>query len=232
MPRATFEGLTALREQPAYPLHEAAKLARVAPATLRTWVLGRNYRTSAGSRHWPRLITPADSRHCILSFNNLVEAHVLRALRTIHGSEVRQIRAALKYAASELEIDRLLLSEQLETNGGDIFLRKLGSLINLSRSGQLALKEMLEKHLQRVLRDSSGFPIKLYPFVREDGGQARVIAIDPAIGFGRPIVASKAISTQTIVDRIDSGEAPEALAEDYGLHLSEITEAVVYERAA
>ncbi len=232
MSRATPGRIHAIREQPAYPLFEAARYARVAPATLRTWVLGRDYRTASGSRHWPRLIVPADARNCVLSFNNLVEAHVLRALRTIHGSEVRQIRSALTYAAKELKIERLLLSEELHTHGGDIFIEKLGALIDLSHSGQLALRQVLEKHLQRVERDSSGFPIKLFPFVADDGTAERVIAIDPAVGFGRPIVASKAIATQTIVDRIDAGESPAALADDYGLTVGEITEAVVYERAA
>jgi uncharacterized protein (DUF433 family) len=35
-----------------------------------------------------------------------------------------------------------------------------------------------------------------------------------------------------IVDRIDAGESPEELAADYGRELTEIEEAVVYERAA
>jgi len=230
--RAATARVRNLRDQPAYPLHEAARYARVVPATLRTWVLGRKYQTSAGPREWPRLITPADQPHCLLSFNNLVEAHVLRSLRTMHGSQIPQIRSALRYAAQELGIDRLLLSRELQTGGGDLFIERLGQLINLSQSGQLALKAVLEQHLKRVARDSAGLPIKLFPFVLDDGRSGRVIAIDPAIGFGRPIVASKGIATQTIVERIDAGEALEALADDYGMPVEELTEAILYERAA
>lgn len=61
---------------------------------------------------------------------------------------------------------------------------------------------------------------------------ARPIAIDPAVGFGRPIVVSKSIGTGTIAGRIDAGEAVADLASDYGLSEAEIEQAVLYERAA
>jgi uncharacterized protein (DUF433 family) len=37
---------------------------------------------------------------------------------------------------------------------------------------------------------------------------------------------------QAIADRIDAGESPEELAEDYELQVNEIEQAVLYERAA
>ena len=36
------------RDNPAYSIAEAARYARVAPGTLRTWVNGRSYTTRAG----------------------------------------------------------------------------------------------------------------------------------------------------------------------------------------
>lgn len=222
-----------VRNRPAYPLTEAARYVRVAPATLRSWVLGRRYVTRQGHRQWSPLIKPADRTHVLLSFNNLVEAHVLRALRTTHGSPIPQIRTAINYASRELGIERLLLSEELQTSAGDLFLSRLGQLINLSRSGQLAMRKMLEGHLRRVERDLSGMPLRLLPFVStEDGNAPRLITIDPAIGFGRPILSSRGIATSTIVERIDAGEEVAAVAEDYGVTSDEVTEAVIYERAA
>lgn len=221
-----------LRGRAAYPLTEAARYLRVPPATLRSWVLGRPIRSSGGSRYWQPLIRPADSKNCLLSFNNLIEAHVLRALRTGHGSRIPQVRNALKYAASELGIERMLLSKKLSTNAGDIFLEHFEQLINLSHSGQLVLREMLAAHLKRVERDSAGLPRRLFPFVADDRRTDHIIAIDPAIGFGRPIIRSKAIATKTIADRIDAGESPEAVAADYDLSRDEIVEAIVYESAA
>jgi uncharacterized protein (DUF433 family) len=94
------------------------------------------------------------------------------------------------------------------------------------------MRKVLEAHLKRVERDVTGLPIRLFPFVVEDGQTKPVVAIDPAVGFGRPIIQRKAIATKTIVDRIDAGESPEAIAEDYDLERLEIDEAILYERAA
>lgn len=222
-----------LRDRPAYPLTEAARYVRVAPATLRSWVFGRPYPTATGRRHWHPLITLADHRGGLLSFNNLVEAHVLRSLRTSHGTPVPQIRTALSYATNELGIERVLLSRQLSTNAGELFLNHLGLLINLSRSGQLAMRQLLESHLRRVEWDAADLPRRLFPFVRpEDGVGLRLITIDPAIGFGRPVISRLGVATQVVVDRIDAGEAPADVAADYGLERAEVDEAIFYERAA
>jgi uncharacterized protein (DUF433 family) len=95
------------------------------------------------------------------------------------------------------------------------------------------MRAVLESHLKRIEWDADAFPARLHPFVRtESADSACRVAIDPNIGFGRPIILSRGISTRVIVDRIDVGESPEDIAEDYGLSIEEIEEAVVYERAA
>ncbi|MCG8607182.1 DUF433 domain-containing protein [bacterium] len=164
-----------------------------------------------------------------LPFNNLAEAYVLRSLRHEHGVSIRAVRAALDYAQSKFKIDRLLLNKGLLTAAGDLFLRKYGELINLSRSGQLALRKMLEAHVQRIDWESN-LPLRLYPFI--DFDTERLIVIDPAIGFGRPYLIRRGISTAAVVNRIDAGESLEAVADDYGMDGTEIELAILYERAA
>lgn len=221
------------RDMPAYPVTEAAGYVRVAPATLRSWVMGRAYATRSGTRRFHPLIMPADRERRLLSFNNLVEAHVLRALRTTHGTAIPQIRKALDYAERELGVGRLLLSPELCTDSVDLFLDRYGELINLSRSGQLAMKAMLTLHLKRIERDEASLPMRLYPFVHGETVETpHHIAIDPDIGFGRPIIRRRGVATQVIVDRIDAGETVEEIAEDYGLDHEEVEEAILYERAA
>ena len=221
------------RDLPAYPVVEAALYVRIAPATLRSWAVGRGYETSRGTRRFQPLLSLADPRQRLLSFNNLIEAHVLRGLRTAHGTPIASIRKALHYAERELGVDRLLLSPELCTDKRDLFLERYGELINLSRSGQMAMRAVLESHLKRIEWDGDAFPMRLYPFVRsESGASPRHVAIDPDIGFGRPILLSRGISTRAIVDRIDAGESAEEVAQDYGLTLLEVEEAVLYERAA
>jgi hypothetical protein len=47
-----------------------------------------------------------------------------------------------------------------------------------------------------------------------------------------PVLARRSISTTVIAERIDAGEAVDELAADYDLAVSEVEEAVLYERAA
>jgi uncharacterized protein (DUF433 family) len=221
------------RDAPAYTVAEAARYLRLPAATLSAWALGRQYPTAEGGARFCPLIPPASRKPLLLSFWNLIEAHVLRSLRTEHGVSVPALRSALDYAEKELSIERLLLRPELRTNAGGVFLENYGALIELSASGQLAMRRVLEEHLKRIEWDRSKFPVQLYPFLPAgEAEKERPIVIDARLAFGRPVLASKSISTRAIADRIDAGEPVADVAADYGLDASEIEQAAVYERAA
>ena len=133
------------RERPRYrSLYAGRSRALFAPlpATLRSWVLGRDYPTAEGGGAFPPLIRPASKRPPLLSFPNLIEAHILRSLRTEHGVPVKALRDALAYAQKTLGIDRLLLRPELRATAGKVFLDRYGELIDLSASGQLAMRQL------------------------------------------------------------------------------------------
>lgn len=221
------------RNQPSYPLAEAARYLKLPSATLRAWTLGRPYPTTQGSGHFRPLIRPAAANPPLLSFWNLIEAHVLRALRTEHGVSISAVRKAVDFAEKQLGVDRLLLRPDLRSDAGQLFLERYGQLVNLSASGQLAMRQVLDAHLARVNWDNARFAFRLHPFVLADVPSSEMpIAIDPSIAFGRPVVLSRGVSTAAIVARIDAGEDPSAVALDYGLSTAEVEQAVVYERAA
>jgi uncharacterized protein (DUF433 family) len=221
------------RDVAAYLLAEAARYLRLPAATLRSWVLGRRYPTAEGHAEFPPLIRPASRRPPLLSFSNLIEAHVLRSLRTEHGVSVKALRSALDYAENALGVSRLLLRPELRAEAGRVFLDRYGELIELSASGQLVMRWLFEEHLKRVEWDRSQFPARLYPFVSALApSEERPIVIDPSIAFGRPVVLRRAISTSAIAERIDAGEAVDDIAADYDLGPWEIEQAALYERAA
>ena len=85
------------RELPGYTIADASRYLHVPKATLRSWFLGRTYPRGGGVAEFGRLLTPAGRAAPQLSFLNLVEAHVLRALRTEHE------RRAAKYAGGLAE---------------------------------------------------------------------------------------------------------------------------------
>lgn len=166
-----------------------------------------------------------------LSFSNLIEAHVLRSLRTVHGVPLLHVRKALAYAERELKFDQLLLREELRTAGGQLFLDRYGELMNLSASGQLAVRKVFEAHLTRI-EWGRHRAVRLYPFLVSESADAKPVVIDPLISFGRPVVSKAFVSTRSIVDRIDAGETVEDIARDYDLTREEVEEAVVYDWVA
>jgi uncharacterized protein (DUF433 family) len=225
---------TDIRDQPAYTLAEASRYLKVAPATLRSWFVGRPYPRGTGVAHTSPLMRPASTPPPTLSFWNLIEAHVLRSLRTDHGVSMDALRKAIRFAQSQLQIERLLLSTELRTDAGKLLLERYGQLIELSASGQLAMRHLFNAHLARVEWDQWKFPAKLFPFAASGLTPAtdRVVAISAHVAFGRPVLNRSGVTTGTIAQRIDTGETAADLAEDYGLTVAEIEEAVLYERAA
>ncbi len=216
-----------LREMPAYGINEAAHYLGIPKATLRSWVLGRPYLTATGRRFFKPIIDLPDREQRLLSFVNLVEAHVLDAIRRAHGVALWRVRKALEYLKKELASKHPLAEQEFVTDRVDLFVEMFGQLVNISREGQLVIKDLIKAHLKRVERDTSGLPIRLYPFTRErKPDEPKIIVIDPQISFGRPVLAGTGIATTIIAQRYKAGESIEELAEDYGRSRSEIEEAI------
>jgi uncharacterized protein (DUF433 family) len=219
-----------LNEVPRYSIREAARYLRMPESTLEKWVAGRTYPSAEGEKFWPPLMSrpnPGDPR---LSFSNLIEGHVLSALRRQYRVKVPTIRTAMDYAERELGERRVLLSKNLRVTKGNIFLEFLNGLINVGRGGQKAMPEILDAYLERIEWNEAGVPLQVFPFTRTGHHNApKVIAINPQIAFGRPIVGSRAISTASIAERFRAGESIQDLAEDYDLEAAEVEEAIRFE---
>jgi len=143
------------------------------------------------------------------------------------------VRRAVAYAEEEFGIDRLLISDQLEAAPGEMFLREYGRLTSLTYSGQFAIEAVLRKFLHRLTRDVRGLPMRLYPFISPNAyDDRRVIVIDPRLSYGRPSIASRAISTAILAERVNAGEKIQELAESYGLDSADVEEAIVFEGIA
>lgn len=229
-----------IRTMSFYSFPEAAHYLHIPVTTLRSWVRTRKYSTRGGDQFFQPVIELPDDSQNLLSFINLVEIHVLDAIRRDHCISLHKIRIAIDFIKEELKSDRPLAYHKLETDGLDLFVEEYGQLINVSQSGQLALRELLQAHLRRIDRDSAGYALRLYPFTRKHLGQQlieepKTIVIDPRISFGRPVLAGTGIPTAIIAERYKAGEAIGALADDYGRPPLEIEEAIrceLYTRAA
>lgn len=218
-----------VRSRPAYTVAEAARYLSIPAPTVGAWFRGIQAKHQT-FRPVLRLENPADRR---LSFANLVEASVLRALRTKHGISMKAVRDALGYVRKEHGIDRLLIDPGLRAAPGRLFLQRYGELVELTRSGQHVIERVWESHLQAVVQDPSGVPFKLYPWIPDPvEPPKRSILIDPAVSFGKPMTASRGISTSVLADLYDAGSSVEELIGEYGLTQSEVEDALAFEQAA
>jgi uncharacterized protein (DUF433 family) len=215
------------RDLPLYSVHDAARIVRVRPSTVRAWALGRSYPTSGGSKSWPPLIHAADAKARRLSFANLVELHVLSALRD-KRVRVESIRSASQFIRRALKAEHPLADVAAHTDCVDIYVEYLGRLINASKSN-VALRPVVERYLERIDRDEQGLASRLFPITRDDATNPRVVVIDPARRFGRPVLATANIETSVIADRYFAGELPASLAADFAISESDVHEAVRFE---
>lgn len=217
------------RDVPAYMLHEAARYTGIPLDTLRTWVSGREYAVEGGKNRkfsQPLIIRPEKSG--LLSFTNLVEAHVLNAIRRKHRIPMPRVRKALDYLSAMFQSKHPLAEHEFETDGLDLFIDQFGDLINVSQSGQLAMKEVFQMYLKRIERDEKGLARKLFPFTRAatHAEDPKIVAINPRIAFGKPVIDGTGIPTSIIAERYKTGESIAEIAQDYGRQQTEIEEAI------
>jgi uncharacterized protein (DUF433 family) len=213
---------------PAYPFVEAAHYLNVPLSTLRAWCLGQGYREDGKTRRFQPLIRLDGKDRRALSFLNLVEAHVLAAIRRQHHVPLPKVRQALSYVSKKLNIQRPLAESEFQTDGIDLFLDKLGSLINVTQAGQTEMAEILHDHLKRIDRDAKGVPVRLFLFTRKDDRRDHPspVVVDPRIAFGRPVLAGRSVPTAVLADRFKAGDSLNQLAEDYETSPQDIEEAL------
>ncbi|WP_414755550.1 DUF433 domain-containing protein [Anabaena sp. CCY 9910] len=220
-------GGTDPRDIPTYSIRDAARYLRIPVATIRAWTVGRRYPISNGSNFSKPLIPIHNRKPRLLSFTNLVEVHVLRAIRKHHKIDLRKVRDALDFIDEEFQTSHPLARERFLTDGVDLFIEKYGSLINASKNEQTELKDAFNAHLERIEPDDTGLAIKLYPFTRsQEEDNPRFVVVDPRIAFGRLAIVGTGISTRVLAERYQAGESIESLAYDYDCDRLMIEEAI------
>jgi uncharacterized protein (DUF433 family) len=227
------------REIPTYTTVEAAHYLRIPEQTVRNWCFGRSSGTQGKSTTIRAVVQPADARQHMLSFVNLVELHVLDSIRRQHRVGLANVRNAVVFLGREFKTNHPLADVQMETNGKDLFVQRLGKLINASRDGQLTMRDVLDKFLRRIDRNPRGIAIRLFPFTRTaripeesvSTDAPRIVAIEPTIAFGRPVIAGSRIPTAEIFECFNAGDSSELLASEYGRSIAEIEEAIRCEAA-
>jgi uncharacterized protein (DUF433 family) len=212
-----------VREHPRYSLDEAARYLRIPRSTLTAWTRGQNYTLSKTGkvRRFEPLIELEDKRRGLLSFYNLAEAHILRATRE-RNVPLLNVRRALEYIRENISPSpHPLLTQDFLISGQSMFIEHLGSTINATRYGQIAMREILSAYLDRIDRDSFGMPYQIRPM------NTRYIAINPSFSSGQPVVKGTRIMAGVLATRKRDGDSYASLVRDYGLTKTQIEQAIV-----
>ncbi len=200
------------REVPFYGVTQVASYLKMAPSTLRPWIVGQPYLESqnrAGAFS-PMIISPAAVDPVRLSFNNLVELYVIATLRREHGLNLTAIRKAIANVRKATGSKRPLLTKEFATDGVRIYLDEAELLeVSTGEGRQFAMREIVQK-LKRVERDK-GEAVRLY-LDREH----RIVA-DPLRSFGKATVKNTRITIEAIASFRAAGEKIADIAEEFSL---------------
>lgn len=212
-----------IREVPTYETAEVAHYLHIPKSTLRNW--------TSGHANFKRVLDAPDrAKPSLLSFVNLVEAHMLATIRRKYNISLQKIRPAIDFLRRKYGEPHPLATMELEADEVDLFVRELDKVLNVSKQGQVAIKEAVEAHLRRVERDPNGLPSVLYPFVGADYTiERKPVMFDPDISFGRLVIANTGIPTSEVAERWFAGERIADLARDFRLSAGVIEDAIRFE---
>jgi uncharacterized protein (DUF433 family) len=202
-----------LMAAPNYSFFEAAHYLRLKPQEIRRWVHEGVIRAS----------------HVGLSFQNILELHILKGLRKETGLPMQRIRSALQEYSQTENMPHPLLDRRLETDGLHLFLHDGEDYLNLNRARQMGLPQILATYLKRIDRLENGEMV-YFPFISsEDADEPRTIQMTPSIAFGRPVLAKTGIAADVIVGRFRARDTISDLAEEYGVSPAMIEDCVRWE---
>ena len=215
------------RRIPIYSIQDAARYLRIPVSTIRSWTIGHNYSVKNGSNFFAPIIEIPQSKPYLLSFTNLVEIHVLRAIRQHHKIQLSRVRNALDFIDERFQMSHPLATQAFSTDGVDLFIDRYGELIQASQVERNQLRLAINTHLERIEPDDSGLAIKLYPFTRShEENNPRIVVIDPRIAFGRLTIDGTGIATSILKERYWAGDSIDELAIDYACDKLSIEEAI------
>jgi uncharacterized protein (DUF433 family) len=155
----------------------------------------------------------------MVSFLDLMELRVAVSFRKgLLGHSpmsLKRIRDAHEYAVDHLGIAYPFANLKLKQGGGHILhefdeLHPGEGLLAISAGGQWVLPGVVAQELQRFEYDESEWVGRWFPF-----GPDVPIVVNPRVAAGRPTIVGTGVTVQTIQDRINAGDSPALLAEDY-----------------
>ncbi len=206
-----------------YSVGEAARLLRVSPATLRSWLEG-------SGRNRP-VIRPEPTGSGDVTWGEFVEAWFLRAYGKRRAwQRLRPVIARLREELGVMNplatgqpfvgpgLELTLRTQQAEKLPDDL------AIVYEIVSGQLVLSPVARQFTERVqfAEEDPRRALRILP-----QGEDSPVVIDPEFSFGSPTV--RGIRTEALAELTDAGEPVEEVADDFSLSAADVKSAVAFE---
>jgi uncharacterized protein (DUF433 family) len=217
--------MTTILDREMYTEAGAARLLRVAPATLHYWLEGGTRR----NKTYQPVIREEATGSRTVTWAEFVEAGLLRQYRRQHNVPMLELRSFIDRLRERMGVpyplahympyvgDRRLIFEAQSA-------AKLGVEFALVAevSGQYILTSPSQEFFERVTWDGD-----IAARWRPDANTDSPVIIDPDIRSGRPSVSG--ISTEILWEQAHAGEDERDLADTFGLTLAQVRWALAYE---
>jgi uncharacterized protein (DUF433 family) len=210
--------------QPLYTYADTDRLAGVSRGTAKRWLTGSEYVDPSGQHVVRPPVTAVPEERAAASFLDLVEVIAIGRLKRA-GFSLRRIREIVDHSQSFLGVHRPLTTLKFRTDGREIFVDRGEILLEVGgRESTQAWAEFLGPFLEE-LDYADEIARRWWPL----GRGARVV-IDPAYGFGFPVVAGSGVRTEIILERFEAGDPNEQIAADFNLDPLDVTRALQFEQ--
>jgi uncharacterized protein (DUF433 family) len=213
--------------RPLYSYAEADRLAGVSRGTSKRWAKGYWYRGEWGERvSQPPITAGSEPEHeAGVSFFDLVGIKAIDGLRRLRFS-TRTIRKVVQYCQDELQFPYPLATETFKTDRRRIYIEAGdGRLLEVlgGQRGAQAWDAILDPFLETIDYQND-FARRWWPL-----GKDELVVVDPAYGFGAPVVVGSGVRTELVAERAEVGDRPEVIAYDFNLTPEQVESALRFE---
>jgi uncharacterized protein (DUF433 family) len=217
--------MTTVLDREMYTEAGAARLLRIAPATLHYWLEGGTRR----SKTYQPVIREEATGSRTVTWAEFVEAGLLRQYRRQHNVPMGELRSFIDRLRERMGVPYPLAHYRPYVGGRRLIFEaqseaKLGAEFALVAevSGQYVLTPPSQEFFERVTWEGD-----VAARWRPDANPESPVIIDPEIRSGRPSVGG--ISTGILWEQAHAGEDERDLTDTYGLTLAQVRWALAYE---
>ena len=191
---------------------EAARLSGLPPTTVRRWLqLERGENSIAAIVAQP-----------LVSFHDLISLRAVAALKAA-GMPLSKIKRGADFMRRRLQVEHPLASEDLKTDGVNLYFPDADGLIAVSAASQIAAQDLVDAYLRDV---------RYKPLARNHrlavAWEPPSVTIDPTIQRGAPCVTGSRVEIALLKRYLDAGDDEEYLAQLFELDVRDVRRAVAW----